>query len=616
MQEILSYLDRIEYENSILNSDDFQGKKLVIIGRSEKGEVLTPYLIQDEREALHIFGNGELTKAFRESKEAGASLVYLVRIQYKTQQEKYMELTKAYEVLELIDVDIILPLDTKLDDYWYDYPAIPKGIMIDFEIYSYQGESIIANKKFPEEGKTLIIDRDQPTQKVTDKIVKEYFEDFSTGILKTYSYSENEKYYELINRELSKDYMIDNGILPIQYQTFINTDGRINEPKGYFPRAEVITNIFYSDEIVPNSKITGIQIKLDGIFGTWKDTDRVDIYYYNGKSYEKIKNGETLFLENALSNTHFKFVLNNINYINPPIIKKIDITFIVKAINNDLRYFIYNTHPYVHIWTKSDGSDYVYAFFNKETYINQYTQKRYFIDHLAKTCQKLNAIGIVMAPEKRNNESKAEWISRLLQTMKEIKEKLHSEYDYGKYICCVVSRPYIYSDTGIHITNGDRLLAGLISSLSSNISPTNKNIPNVSELNYSFTNQEIMELTDAGYTVFINTVRHGIVPYQVVSLADKGSNGIFYSLNSTRIANEVIKRIKNVTDEFIGKGFYQNTSTIEKSINNELDSIVNENKVSDYSYSFPNIYADRLEIELNLVINGEIFDVIISSSNN
>ena len=98
MQEILSYLDRIEYENSILNSDDFQGKKLVIIGRSEKGEVLTPYLIQDEREALHIFGNGELTKAFRESQEAGASLVYLVRIQYKTQQEKYMELTKASDV--------------------------------------------------------------------------------------------------------------------------------------------------------------------------------------------------------------------------------------------------------------------------------------------------------------------------------------------------------------------------------------------------------------------------------------------------------------------------------------------------------------------------------------
>lgn len=614
MKEILNYYNRIEYENSILESGNFQGRKLVIIGRSEKGEVLNPYLIQDEREAIHIFGHGELTQAFRESQDAGASLIYLLRIQYKTQQEKYLELEKAYEVLELIDVDIILPLDTCLDDYWYNYPAIPKGILVDFEIYGYQGENIVDSKQFPEDDNALIIDRDKPSQRITDKVVKDYFQNYQSGILKTYSFAESSELYELISKEKSQNYTVNDGILPTQYPTFISPDGRINEPKGYMPKADIITNIFYSDEIIPNSKITGLKVDVEGVFSTWRDTNRIDIYYYDGKKYIEVKNGEMVTLNNNLANTHFKFVLNNSNYIDPPIIRKIDITFKLTAQNNDLKFFIYNTHPYVNIWTKSDGSDYVYAFFNKEEYINKHTQKQYFVEQLAKACQKLNAIGIVKAPEKKSTESKGEWISRMLKAMEEIKEKLYSNYDYGKYIGCIVSRPYIYSNTGVYMTHGDTLLAGLISSLSSDVSPTNKDIPNINRLNYSFTNTELTQLTEAGYTVFIQTVRNGIVPYQFVSLANKEYNSIYASLNTTRIANEVIKRLKEITDEFIGKGFYMNTSTIEKRIKEELSLMIDENKISDYSYNFTNIHSNKIDLELSLVINSEVFDVIVSSS--
>ena len=614
MKEILNYYNRIEYENSILESGNFQGRKLVIIGRSEKGEVLNPYLIQDEREAIHIFGHGELTQAFRESQDAGASLIYLLRIQYKTQQEKYLELEKAYEVLELIDVDIILPLDTCLDDYWYNYPAIPKGILVDFEICGYQGENIVDSKQFPEDDNALIIDRDKPSQRITDKVVKDYFQNYQSGILKTYNFTESSELYELISKEKSQNYTVNDGILPTQYPTFISPDGRINEPKGYMPKADIITNIFYSDEIIPNSKITGLKVDVEGVFSTWRDTNRIDIYYYDGKKYIEVKNGEMVTLNNNLANTHFKFVLNNSNYIDPPIIRKIDITFKLTAQNNDLKFFIYNTHPYVNIWTKSDGSDYVYAFFNKEEYINKHTQKQYFVEQLAKACQKLNAIGIVKAPEKKSTESKGEWISRMLKEMEEIKEKLHSNYDYGKYIGCIVSRPYIYSNTGVYMTHGDTLLAGLISSLSSDVSPTNKDIPNINRLNYSFTNTELIQLTEAGYTVFIQTVRNGIAPYQVVSLANKEYNSIYASLNTTRIANEVIKRLKEITDEFIGKGFYMNTSTIEKRIKEELSLMIDENKISDYSYNFTNIHSNKIDLELSLVINSEVFDVIVSSS--
>lgn len=614
MKEILNYYNRIEYENSILENGNFQGRKLVIIGRSEKGEVLNPYLIQDEREAIHIFGHGELTQAFRESQDAGASLIYLLRIQYKTQQEKYLELEKAYEVLDLIDVDIILPLDTCLDDYWYNYPAIPKGILVDFEIYGYQGENIVDSKQFPEDDNALIIDRDKPSQRITDKVVKDYFQNYQSGILKTYSFTESSELYELISKEKSQNYTVNDGILPTQYPTFISPDGRINEPKGYMPKADIITNIFYSDEIIPNSKITGLKVDVEGVFSTWRDTNRIDIYYYDGKKYIEVKNGEMVTLNNNLANTHFKFVLNNSNYIDPPIIRKIDITFKLTAQNNDLKFFIYNTHPYVNIWTKSDGSDYVYAFFNKEEYINKHTQKQYFVEQLAKACQKLNAIGIVKAPEKKSTESKGEWISRMLKAMEEIKEKLYSNYDYGKYIGCIVSRPYIYSNTGVYMTHGDTLLAGLISSLSSDVSPTNKDIPNINRLNYSFTNTELIQLTEAGYTVFIQTVRNGIAPYQVVSLANKEYNSIYASLNTTRIANEVIKRLKEITDEFIGKGFYMNTSTIEKRIKEELSLMIDENKISDYSYNFTNIHSNKIDLELSLVINSEVFDVIVSSS--
>ena len=614
MKEILNYYNRIEYENSILESGNFQGRKLVIIGRSEKGEVLNPYLIQDEREAIHIFGHGELTQAFRESQDAGASLIYLLRIQYKTQQEKYLELEKAYEVLELIDVDIILPLDTCLDDYWYNYPAIPKGILVDFEICGYQGENIVDSKQFPEDDNALIIDRDKPSQRITDKVVKDYFQNYQSGILKTYNFTESSELYELISKEKSQNYTVNDGILPTQYPTFISPDGRINEPKGYMPKADIITNIFYSDEIIPNSKITGLKVDVEGVFSTWRDTNRIDIYYYDGKKYIEVKNGEMVTLNNNLANTHFKFVLNNSNYIDPPIIRKIDITFKLTAQNNDLKFFIYNTHPYVNIWTKSDGSDYVYAFFNKEEYINKHTQKQYFVEQLAKACQKLNAIGIVKAPEKKSTESKGEWISRMLKAMEEIKEKLYSNYDYGKYIGCIVSRPYIYSNTGVYMTHGDTLLAGLISSLSSDVSPTNKDIPNINRLNYSFTNTELIQLTEAGYTAFIQTVRNGIAPYQVVSLANKEYNSIYASLNTTRIANEVIKRLKEITDEFIGKGFYMNTSTIEKRIKEELSLMIDENKISDYSYNFTNIHSNKIDLELSLVINSEVFDVIVSSS--
>lgn len=289
----------------------------------------------------------------------------------------------------MIDVDIILPLDTCLDDYWYNYPAIPKGILVDFEIYGYQEENIVDSKQFPEDDNALIIDRDKPSQRITDKVVKDYFQNYQSGILKTYSFTESSELYELISKEKPQNYTVNDGILPTQYPTFIGPDGRINEPKGYMPKADIITNIFYSDEIIPNSKITGLKVDVEGVFSTWRDTNRIDIYYYDGKKYIEVKNGEMVTLNNNLANTHFKFVLNNSNYIDPPIIRKIDITFKLTAQNNDLKFFIYNTHPYVNIWTKSDGSDYVYAFFNKEEYINKHTQKQYFVEQLAKSLPKI-----------------------------------------------------------------------------------------------------------------------------------------------------------------------------------------------------------------------------------
>ena len=42
--------------------------------------------------------------------------------------------------------------------------------------------------------------------------------------------------------------------------------------------------------------------------------------------------------------------------------------------------------------------------------------------------------------------------------------------------------------------------------------------------------------------------------------------------------------------------------------------MIDENKISDYSYNFTNIHSNKIDLEISLVINSEVFDVIVSSS--
>jgi hypothetical protein len=603
MNELLSYYDRIEHENKILNSDDFSSQKLVIIGKAKKGEVLSPYLITDEKEAALIFGESEITKAFKEAKDAGSKIIYLMRIDYNSKLQKKRQLNQAYEVLETTPVDVILLANTSLDENHYNYPEVRDYINVGFGVNAVKDGKSISSKFF----NNISISTDDKISKLTNKKIKDYFENFYVAQKDYFDYRNKNEFFDLIDENLSYDYeIIKDQIYPKKYKTYKGFTDRINDPEGFRPKAVIFSKSFKNQ----NNLISKIKINIEGFYNKWRDYESVEIYYYNGKKYVKILNNQETILEKELRETKFKIVLNNKNFINPPIVNSIDIE-ITYSSDNYYDYFnIENNHPYIKIWTKDDGSDYVYSSFNKIKYVSENTFREYLIVDLAKACQRLGCIGIVKGPILNDNEDYDEYIQRAKNIIDTIKNELQND-ELRKYVGVVFSDGFINGNGGIYDNSLEAAYAGLFTSIPSNISPTNKDIENVLYLKNVFKKKDLEELSELGYTVIVKTVRNGIVPLKSVSLVQEESS--FLALNNTRIGNESIKKINEVTDEYIGIGLINfKEEDIRNDISKKLEDMIDENKITDFKISFSRIKPSEVEITIDVYVDDEVFSVYIT----
>lgn len=604
LQDIIEYYDRLEYEASILAEKDLNGKVVLIIGRSDYGESLNPYLIESYDKAVELFGTNHLTQKYREVADAGAEIIYLLKIDYHNNQEKYKQLSDVYDMLEYLNVDIILLLETELDQCWIYEPEIEDTTEIEFDIQAIKKGKIIGTQTI-----NTIINTNENIVQITDKPVLEYFNYTNVDYEYPYRFAGDYAFSKMMNSVESKDIVINNGILPKEYHTYVYRTGKINDPKGYYPEAIFVTTEFHADTMRNNGKIKGFNIELEGEINDWRDFQSVDIYYWDGERYCPFNYDNKVILDSPLDKIKFKFILNNSNFINPPIIKEIKIVFIISAPDNEVNYAIQNNNSFLNLWTHSNGHDFVYASFDKNKYITENMKRMYFSVQLAKACKKINAIGIIQAPKPIYQQEYEDWFNELLIKMQTIKSHLKdNNEDYGKYLGCILSSVYIGAYGSEYLTDGTGVFVGLLGSLPSNETPVNKDLATVNRIANSFTETEIKMLTEVGYTVFIKTVRNGITPYKAVSLMSDNRSP-YINLNKTRLVNEIIKRTKEITDSFIGKGFNLQTESLEKELNQLYEDLIDEDKVDDYSYKFLNISSERIELELSLTLPEEILDV-------
>lgn len=121
----MKYIDDVDHAQNQIEDIEYvsnPGQVIAIIGESLSGPRLEPVYAMDEKHVASTFKDGGLVNAYRAVEKNGGNNIYLVRIDHTTEREKYHEYMYAYEVLQALDIDIILPLDFSLMDNIVDYP--------------------------------------------------------------------------------------------------------------------------------------------------------------------------------------------------------------------------------------------------------------------------------------------------------------------------------------------------------------------------------------------------------------------------------------------------------------------------------------------------------------
>lgn len=471
------------------------GKVVAIIGEAEKGEVLNPVYIMDEPHAVSEFLEGELLSAYRDAVKTGAEDIYLIRVNYNTDREKFKQYKEAYSILESFNVDIIVPLDFTLSEYIVDYPEI-----------------FLRKQQYETDGSKRFFETDDRIEKI------EYIKIDDTKI-KDYTFGFD---------GFTLDKVFEAGhTITIYYFAFPKMD------IDYTVYAVRNNNIVSKKEMTFNFDIT------------------------DGKEQKTEIEVEKLF-----------------------------------NLNGDIKYFIRNEIPYIDIYTPSTGRDYIYFVFNKEDFINNNTNYKYYTEELAKYCSMLDSVAVVK-PDKNNN---------LKNQINKMKDILNSDNNFGKYIVSTSSEVKYFSG----IKSAQVGLSSLISSYDSHMSITNKNLQNIQLINKDIMS-DIKLLSDYGYTSFYESIRNGVVPFKAITLANNDSN--YRSLRVVRVVNELSKRIKEKCDDYIGGGITVALNKLPGDINSVVDELKEENKIHKAKHSIDKLNNTKIKVELEVWIQGEITSI-------
>jgi len=116
-----------------------------------------------------------------------------------------------------------------------------------------------------------------------------------------------------------------------------------------------------------------------------------------------------------------------------------------------------------------------------------------------------------------------------------------------------------------------------------------------------------------GYTPFINSVRHGIVPYSTPSLARADIEATYHGLDGIRVMNTVVKRVEGVCDEYIGGSVYTELAQFERDVNSTLAGCVDDGLLVDHTFEIKEFTGDRIEVALDVRAVHETGDLYASA---
>jgi hypothetical protein len=490
------------------NYRNYYSRSVVLIGESQKGEILEPVFIESIEDAYDIFGGGELVESAREIINAGTEYIYLIRIDPENEYERYYDLINAYFVLESMgDVDVILPLGISLTDKIVEYP----NIFNYKEEFSYNGDLMF----------------------------------------------ETERIMESIN--------------------YVKVKGEKTK--------------FYS------LRDSGVNGNFDAVILSREDFD--------------LDRGDTITIDyNCIKNLEIEFEI--LKFLNGRIENSITLN---KNINVDIKNsvltekkakeFFYGDEEAVYVarckneafnvYTQKDGEGLVYAEFDYQKYISDNTEYKYFVEKLAQIAELTNSVGVI-------KKSSKDYLT-MSENILDIKAMLNEKRNYGKNVVAIASDCLCRINSSSYKTGYEKAFTGILGSFPSSISPTNKNSEIVVEVKDEFSNLEIKKLTEDGYTFAYNSIRNGIVPYKAVTLSETTE---FKSLKNVRVVKEVQKRLKEITDVFIGRGNINIQSKLYSKSVELLDNLVIEGKIDDYSFKIVNATTSYIKTEVELKLINEV----------
>lgn len=158
-----------------------------------------------------------------------------------------------------------------------------------------------------------------------------------------------------------------------------------------------------------------------------------------------------------------------------------------------------------------------------------------------------------------------------------------------------------------YIANASASYAGMLSSLGSEVSSTNKPLLGVDRIETEFPKEKINDLVEIGYVIFRESQRRGIVPIQGNTMAHPSSP--FSSVSCVRVLHEAVSRIQSYVDMYIGEEFGKSSEVITEAANKELLGMVKDGKIKSFSVSPKTEGLHDLHLHIEIVPIGEILSI-------
>jgi hypothetical protein len=109
-------VETIQIYESYTDSSPQYGSNVCLIGRCEKGEKGKPFFTNSYEMAVGKFGEGDLTRSFKECKDAGAKNIFLVKVGDNEEELSEESIEVAYRIIEGFPVHIVCLVGIYLDE--------------------------------------------------------------------------------------------------------------------------------------------------------------------------------------------------------------------------------------------------------------------------------------------------------------------------------------------------------------------------------------------------------------------------------------------------------------------------------------------------------------------